>query len=253
MKKGGKSMYDFSKSRDRILPRMAKPEVIESFKIEGGRVTIEAPAVIIMRMDLGRKILKLLEKCGRVCYKSEGKITKDSAPGLLQRFVDIGHFSVIEHESVTVKAICDRGVSHEWVRHRLASYSQESSRYCNYSNRGFEFICPFVHEKGTPGYDSWKKGVVGTAVQYLEQINLGFPPEIARDVLSTSLKTELVCTMNLREWRHFFFLRCSPKAHPQIRELAVPLLREFQKRIPVIFSDFEVDLEKMAASTKIFT
>lgn len=246
-------MYDFSKSKVKIFSRMAKPEVIESFNIEGGRVTIEAPAVVIMRMAPGKSILKLLEKCGRVCYKSEGRITKDSASKLVQRFVDTGHFSVIEHESVTVKAICDRGISHEWVRHRLASYSQESSRYCNYSSRGFEFICPFTHEKGTAGYDSWKKGVVDSALRYLEQINLGFLPEIARGVLATSLKTEVVCTMNLREWRHFFFLRCSLRAHPQIRELAVPLLAEFQKRIPVIFSDFEVDLEKMTASTKIST
>jgi thymidylate synthase (FAD) len=246
-------MYDFSKSKVKISSRMTKPEVIEFFSIEGGKVTIEAPAVIIMRMADGRKILRALEECGRVCYKSEGNITKDSALSLVQRFVDIGHFSVLEHESVTVRAICDRGVSHEWVRHRVASYSQESTRYCNYGKRGFEFIYPFFFKKGSDKYKAWKESVAFSSLAYLKLMKMGCNPQEARSVLPNSLKTELVCTMNLREWRHFFFLRCSQAAHSQIRELAVPLLREFQKRIPVIFSDFKIDKKEMTASTKIFT
>ncbi len=183
----------------------------------------------------GEQILKNLERYGRTCYKSEDKITLDSSKKFIENIMERGHETVIEHYSVTVRIICDRGVTHEIVRHRLASYSQESTRYCNYSSRGMTFIQPFFFSEKK--YEIWWKAMKSCESAYNSLIELGATPQEARSVLPNSLKTEIVMTCNLREWRHFFRLRCSKKAHPQMREIAVPLLKEFQKRIPIIFDD----------------
>ena len=191
----------------------------------------------------GDEMLRRIERAGRTCYKSEDKITADSARKFVAGIIKSGHESVIEHEKITVRIICDRGVPHEIVRHRLASYSQESTRYCRYSDDKFggelTFIKPVFWEKGTPKYRMWEY-VMKTAEQaYLDFLKLGASPQEARSVLPNSLKTEIVVTMNLREWRHFFKLRCSPAAHPQMREVALPMLQKFKETVPVVFDDIQ--------------
>lgn len=229
------------------------PKVIESFEVDGVRISIITPAFKIEdRLD-GKKILKNLERYGRVCYKSEGKITPESAGQFLKSAMARGHFSIIEHEKITVRVICDRGVTHEWVRHRVASYSQESTRYCNYGRLGFQYIHLFSYPIGSPKYEERKRAIIDATRHYLNELKLGSTPQEARGDLPNSLKTEIIVTHNIREWRHFFYLRCSAGAHPQIREIAIALLKEFQKRIPVIFDDFQIDEGKMIATTSIVT
>ncbi len=199
------------------------------------------PSFEIMDDIDGAKILQKLERCGRVCYKSEDKITEGSAEKFIGMILKSGHESVLEHEKLTVKFICDRGVTHEIVRHRIASYSQESTRYCNYSKDKFgnelTFIRPCFWADDSDEYAVWKQAMEDIEKTYVKLISLGAKPEEARSILPNSLKTEIVCTMNLREWRHFFRLRTAERAHPQIREISVALLDELKKRIPVIFDD----------------
>ena len=199
------------------------------------------PSFEIMDDIDGAKILQKLERCGRVCYKSEDKITEGSAEKFIGMILKSGHESVLEHEKLTVKFICDRGVTHEIVRHRIASYSQESTRYCNYSKDKFgnelTFIRPCFWSDDSEEYAVWKQAMEEIEKTYVKLISLGAKPEKARSILPNSLKTEIVCTMNLREWRHFFRLRTAERAHPQIREISVALLDELKKRIPVIFDD----------------
>lgn len=189
----------------------------------------------------GNELLKRIERIGRVCYKSEASITNDSAIKFVENIVKKGHESVIEHEKITVKIICDRGVSHEIVRHRIASYSQESTRYCNYYADKFgnelTFIKPYFWNKDITKYKVWESTMLYIEKAYLQLIESGAKPQEARSVLPNSLKTEIIVTMNLREWRHFFKLRADKAAHPQMRQIALPLLKEFQKKIPVIFDD----------------
>lgn len=191
------------------------------------------------------EILKKLELIGRVCYKSEDRISDNSASDFIKRIIKSGHESVIEHFSISVKFICDRGVSHEIVRHRIASFSQESTRYCNYIKDKFDnqitFIKPCFWDEGSHNYEIWRETVQATEKNYFELISNGAKPEEARSILPNSLKTEIVVTMNLREWRHFFKLRTSSKAHPQMRELAIPLMEDFQDRLPEIFFDIQND------------
>lgn len=191
----------------------------------------------------GAAILQKIELAGRVCYKSEGKITPDSAGGFVRRILANGHESVLEHEKLTVRIICDRGVTHELVRHRIASYSQESTRYCNYSLNKYEneltFIRPFFWNDDPEKFRIWEEAMAAAERSYLELTARGATPQEARSVLPNSLKTEIVATMDLREWRHFFKLRAAPAAHPQMREVAVPLLKAFQEAVPVVFEDIE--------------
>lgn len=191
----------------------------------------------------GEDILKKIEKIGRVCYKSEDRISNDSAKKFVANILKRGHESVIEHEKISVRIICDRGVTHEIVRHRIASYSQESTRYCNYSNEKFgkelTLIKPFFWEDNSKEYGLWLDAMQTIEDTYNRLIELGAEPQQARSVLPNSLKTEIVVTMNLREWRHFFQLRTAKGAHPQMKEIACALLKEFQNKIPVIFDDIK--------------
>ena len=204
-------------------------------------------------------ILLNVAKAGATCYKNETKIvTVDDAKKFIKMIISNGHESVLEHEKVTVRVICDRGVTHEIVRHRIASYSQESTRYCNYANDKFcneitvidigEHLHKAMIDKGKSHdyasfvVDEWQEAMMHAESTYLEMIDRGVSPELARSVLPNSLKTEIVITMNLREWRHFFKLRAvSKRAHPQLREITVPMLKDFQKLIPVVFDDLIID------------
>ena len=186
-------------------------------------------------------ILKNIERCGRVCYKSEELITEDSAETFVRNILKRGHESVIEHEKISVKMVCDRGVTHEIVRHRVASYSQESTRYCNYQKDKFgnelTFIKPVFWSEDSEEYAVWKHMMQQCEEQYMHLIRLGASPQEARSILPNSLKTEIVVTMNLREWRHFFRLRTAGAAHPQMREIACMVLEEFRRQIPVVFEE----------------
>ena len=201
---------------------------------------IEPSHVVLQDVD-GVAMLKNLESIGRICYKSEGKITEESYIPFLTRLVANGHESVIEHEKVSVKIICDRGVTHEIVRHRLASYSQESTRYCNYSQDRFgselTFIRPCFWREEPEKFQVWKETMSVIEENYFRLLSLGAAPQEARSILPNSLKTEIAVTMDLREWRHFFRLRTSSASHPQMREVACSLLSDFQKRIPILFDD----------------
>lgn len=200
---------------------------------------------VLSAMD-GMEILRHLEKCGRVCYKSEERITEDSCIAFVRSIVKRGHEAVIEHASATVKFTVDRGVSHEIVRHRMASYAQESTRYCNYAKDKFgeeiTVIEPCFFEKGTLQWEAWEEGCKAAEKSYFALLAAGTTPEKARTVLPNSLKTELVMTANMREWRHFFKLRTDKSAHPQMREVALLLLAYFKGQIPVLFDDIEVEI-----------
>lgn len=190
----------------------------------------------------GDAILKKIEKIGRVCYKSEQRITEDSAKKFIAGLLKSGHESVIEHTNISIRIICDRGVTHEIVRHRIASYSQESTRYCNYSSNQFEgqltFIRPLYFSNDSKLYTLWVDAMAFAENVYLNMIAQGATPQEARSVLPNSLKTEIVVTMNLREWRHFIRMRTSNAAHPQMRQVANMILVALKSYIPVVFDEF---------------
>ncbi|MBQ7535273.1 MAG: FAD-dependent thymidylate synthase [Stomatobaculum sp.] len=191
-------------------------------------------------------IYQLIEQAGRTCYKSESAITPESAAAFVQKIVKNHHEAMLEHASMTVKFIVDRGVSHELVRHRLASFAQESTRYCNYSKDKFDgevtFIQPLFFEAGSVEYMVWKKMCQEAENTYLAMLQMNRTPQEARSVLPNSLKTEVIMTANMREWRHFFRLRTAGETgapHPQMAEVAVPLLREVQAYLPELFGDIK--------------
>ncbi len=171
---------------------------------------------------LGASPEKVIERAGRTCYKSEDRITDDSHKTFIEMVCKKNHESVLEHSAATFRFVCDRGVSHEIVRHRLASYSQESTRYCNYSKDKFGNQITVIEPPGLTAEArmSWMSAV-GTAEEcYFAMLKEGASPQIARSILPTCLKTEVVMTANFREWCHFLKLRTSEAAHPQMREVA---------------------------------
>ena len=216
----------------------------------------------IIKDKSGMDILKNIEKIGRVCYKSEDRITDDSCISFVKGLIQRGHEAMIEHEKITVVFTNDRGVSHEEVRHRLASFAQESTRYCNYSKDKFGNEVTFIDiskgieldnamqkslESGnlttediSAIINEWKLACEDAEKHYFNMIQLGASPNIARSVLNNSTKTTIVITMNIREWRHFFKLRTESVAHPQMREVTIPLLKEMQETYPVLFDDIEL-------------
>ena len=204
---------------------------------------IEASAHIEGNVD-GAALLRQIELAGRTCYKSEDKITDESAAKFVRGIIKSGHEAVIEHGAITVRFICDRGVTHEIVRHRLAAYCQESTRYCNYSSDKFDhnvtFIRPSFWNENHTQYAIWQQAMSDAEDAYFTLLKSGATPQEARSVLPNSVKTELVMTANPREWRHFFQLRTPPAAHPDMRFVANHLLKEFQENIPVLFDDIPV-------------
>ena len=205
----------------------------------------------------GIEELKHIEKIGRVCYKSEGKITEDgeSAKKFVKMLINRGHEAMIEHSSLSVKFVVDRGVSHELVRHRIASFAQESTRYVNYSLEKFGNEINVIDIRDGINLDNKMKNMDSDTISaimgewclamedaekhYMKMIELGATPQIARSVLPNSTKTEITITANYREWRNFFKLRVPNTAHPQMREVTIPLLKELKCRLPIIFDDIE--------------
>jgi thymidylate synthase (FAD) len=201
--------------------------------------------------------LQMIEKAGRTCYKSEDKIAPESAARFVKMLINNGHEAMIEHASASYRFICDRGVSHEIVRHRLFSFAQESTRYCNYKDEVVFIIPPWLKGVGEGTLSAlesqalessgrldepsriWLQNMLNQEQVYDKLLKLGWQPQQARCVLPVSLKTEIVITGNLRQWRQFFKLRCDKTAHPQAREVAYMALSDIKARIPVVFDCFE--------------
>jgi thymidylate synthase (FAD) len=214
---------------------------------------VRASGVLLTPLD--ESLLLQIERAARTCYKSEDAACEGSAEKMVRRLIKSGHEAMLEHASLSVRFICDRGVTHEIVRHRMASYAQESTRYCNYGKDKFGSEVTYVDL--APGIDiedklsadqayavmlEWEVACQDAERHYLRMLELGASPQIARSVLNNSTKTEIVVTMNLREWRHFLKLRCAPDAHPQMCEIAFLMLNTFRERLPVIVEDIPYEL-----------
>jgi len=191
------------------------------------------------------KLFLRIERIARVCYQSEGEIKPGSALKLVKKLINRKHWPMFDHIHVSVLAMCDRGVSHEIVRHRLAAYAQESTRYCNYHKDKFNSEIKVIdigpHLKNPKSYDVWQASMKHSETCYNEMIDLGESPQIARSVLPNSLKTIIVMTYDLTVWRHFFQLRTAHAAHPQMVQIMKPLLKIFKNNIPFIFDDINND------------
>lgn len=186
--------------------------------------------------------LKHVEKCGRICYLSEPKDPEGSTDKFIRMLIKNGHESPLEHGGCTFKIVTDRAISQEVVRHRLASYSQESTRYCNYANGKFSREITVIESSGLAEDEAreWLDAMEHLERTYLLMIDSGVKPEKARDVLPLCLKTELMMTANFREWRHFLKLRGSRMAHPGIRKIAKQIYKVFQRAIPVLVEDIKL-------------
>jgi thymidylate synthase (FAD) len=189
---------------------------------------------------------KQIEAAGRTCYKSEDKITEDSAREFCRRMVKSGHHAMIEHAVASFRIVTDRGITHEIVRHRLASYAQESTRYCNYGKDKFGNECSFIEPPGMTHEQTvvWGGACVVAEENYFRMLDRGSSPQIARSVLPNCLKTEIVMVANLREWRHFIKLRGSKAAHPQIRPVAYDVWQVLMEHAPSIFEGLRPERER---------
>jgi len=245
------------------------------------RIILPSFEILTPISDDGIEELKQIERAARTCYKSEGKITEDgeSAKKVVSMLISKGHEAMLEHSQLSVKFITDRGVSHELVRHRLCSFAQESTRWCDYANGGkfeggltfilpYEFNAAFMKNndirdefsafmqvaetdartayskflrfetiKDISGFNEWLGAMFRAEEYYKFMRQKNCTPQLARSVLPNSLKTEIVVTANYREWQNILKLRTAPDAHPDIRSLMTELLKELQKRIPLIFDD----------------
>jgi len=194
-------------------------------------------------LHIDPNINQMIEKAGRTCYKSEDKITGDSADKFVKMLIDRGHHAMIEFGDIIVKFVTSRDVTHEFVRHRLCSFAQESQRYVRYNN--IEFIRPVWEsdktEKDVLAYSWWKHSMITAENHYKHLMAEGWTPQQARVVLPNSAKTEIVVKTNIREWRYIFQLRCSPKAYPQLRFLMLALLKELKEKVPVVFEDINYE------------
>ncbi len=201
---------------------------------------IVEPYIEVEPID-GIKIMKNIEKACRTCYRSEGSITEDSYKKLLNNCITRGHESVLEHEKVTVRMYADLGVYKDITRHRIASFSIESTRYCNYGKDKFDkeikFMKPCNIEEGTELYDTWKSALEDLEKAYLKMSDEGAKPDQLRMLLPHSTAAEVNMTCNLREWRHVFSLRANNHAHPSIQQVLIPLLLQFKKDMPELFEE----------------
>ena len=206
---------------------------------------IVEPWVEVEKID-GTKIMKRIERACRTCYRSEGKITEDSYKNLIKNCITRGHESVLEHEKVTVRIYSDIGSYKDLTRHRFASFSVESTRYCSYDKDKYgneiKFINPvYIEDKKV--YELWQKTMQEIEKKYIEMKKLGATTDMCREVLPHSTAAEYTMTANIREWKHIFSLRANNHVHPSIRQIMIPLLKYFQKEMPEIFGDIEYDTE----------
>ncbi len=215
-------------------------------------VKIVAPKVEVLTPLDGDAILKHLELCARNCYKSEDKITSDSAQLMVRKLLEMGHEAMIEHYNLTVKITCDLGVYKDLTRHRHVSYAIESTRYCNYSKGKFgnelSVMKPCHIKEETPEYQLWLETMQQIEKNYNAMAALGCKPDQLRMLLPHSVKADVIMTANLREWRHIFKLRCAPAAHPTVQEIMKMLLGTLKREIPVIFDDIPYGETENAAA-----
>lgn len=204
------------------------------------------PKIYVEDYD-GIKIMKRLERACRTCYKSENLITEDSYKHLLTNCLNRGHESILEHEKISIRMICDIGVYKDLTRHRFASFSIESTRYCNYGKDKFDneikFIKPVHIEEGTENYKIWEDTMKYIEKQYMKMGEAKATPDQMRMLLPHSTAAEVCMTANIREWRHILSLRCSKMTHPAVRQLLIPLLLKFKKDMPELFENVEYDEE----------
>ena len=204
------------------------------------------PKIYVEDYD-GIKIMKRLERACRTCYKSENLITEDSYKHLLTNCLNRGHESILEHEKISIRMICDIGVYKDLTRHRFASFSIESTRYCNYGKDKFDneikFIKPVHIEERTENYKIWEDTMKYIEKQYMEMGEKKATPDQMRMLLPHSTAAEVCMTANIREWRHILSLRCSKMTHPAVRQLLIPLLLKFKKDMPELFENVEYDEE----------
>ena len=202
------------------------------------------PLIEVEKFD-GIKIMKNIEKACRTCYRSEGLITEDSYKKLLKNCINRGHESVLEHEKITIRMICDIGVYKDLTRHRFGSFSIESTRYCNYGKDKFEneikFIKPCNIDESSELYSNWIEAISFIEKKYIAMSNNGATPDQMRMILPHSTAAEVTMTANIREWRHILTLRCSQAAHPSIQQLLIPLLLYFKQEMPELFDKIEYD------------
>jgi thymidylate synthase (FAD) len=198
-------------------------------------------------------MMKHVEWCGRVCYHSEDRITEDSAGRFVEKICRNNHESVLEHGNLTARIWCSRTASHQLVRHRIAAYSQESMRYCNYKKLGLRVICPpsigvppgsYVRKDYRPPLTSqqcrWVTKAHRDYDEYLLELEEGIPPEDARFVLPNATRTELATTFNLRMWRHVIQDRgLNPRAQWEIKGIFHSIYLDLKQRLPSIFGDLE--------------
>lgn len=207
----------------------------------------------------GLKIMKNIERACRTCYRSEDKITDDSYKKLITNCINRGHESVMEHEKITVRMICDIGVYKDLTRHRFGSFSIESTRYCSYNKDKFgnqiKVIEPVNIPKDTGMYKLWEETMQSIENNYMNMAQCGATPDQLRMILPHSTAAEVTMTCNIREWRHIFSLRCAKMTHPSIRQILIPLLLYFKQEMPYLFNDIpydtEFDTDKLATLTVI--
>lgn len=202
------------------------------------------PSIQIEKVDY-KQMMKNLERACRTCYRSEGKITEESYKTLLKNCINRGHESILEHEKVTIRMVCDIGVYKDLTRHRIASFSIESTRYCNYGKDKFDhqikFIKPVNIQEGTETYVGWYKTCQAIEENYINMSNAGATPDQLRMILPHSTAAEVTMTANIREWKHIFSLRCTNHTHPAVEQVMIPLLLHFKKEMPEIFENIEYD------------
>lgn len=203
-------------------------------------IKISKPEVFLLNTPSQHIALTMFEACARTCYQSFSKQKEGSAERLLLHCIESGHHSTLEHLSLTVRFITSRGVTHELVRHRLCAFSQESTRYVKYDTTA-EFIEPYWYQTATAhAQQLWISAMTSAISYYTLQLKNGLSPQAARGVLPNDLKTDIVVTANIREWRHILSLRLEKDAHPDMRLIMQPLAQHFVERLPLFFSDLEV-------------
>lgn len=199
----------------------------------------------------GIALLRKIEWCGRISHRSEEAQSPDSWDRFIRAVVlQHGDWSIVEHASVSVDMLVDRGITHEIVRHRLFSFTQESTRFVNYDKKmPASFIAPELSDEAARAPNGeqvelscaqqWRHAINTVESVYRGLIRKGVSPQIARSVFPNALASRIIVTGNLRNWRHFFLMRTSKEAHPQMRQVTIPLLLEFQEKIPILYEDIE--------------
>jgi thymidylate synthase (FAD) len=199
------------------------------------------PRVRVESYD-SRKIMKNLERACRTCYRSEDLITEESYKTLLKNCINRGHESILEHEKITIRMTCDVGVYKDLTRHRFASFSIESTRYCNYGKDKFDneinFIRPLFADESDK-FNIWKDTMQTIEDAYMKMVAAGYKPDEMRMILPHSVAAEVTMTANIREWKHILDLRTKKMAHPAVQQVMIPLLLNFKKNMPEIFGDIE--------------